>query len=267
MYARIALRHRMTRVVVVACLGLFCSPAGPVVGADMSAYDVTSMLFRANPDGSVELSDKDLSRLDLSGLNFKRARLSGANLFGADLTDADLQGVDLSGAILDRATVTRASFAHANLNRATLLRPNIHTTLEPSAGERTNFIGATMIEVRISGRLDLVSFATADLTGAVFAPINRDGETLITPRTDLNGCDFTAARLVNADLSFNALQFTRFVTADVRGARFVNADLSGADFSDADVSGADFSGAVLVDTRFDRAKGLESAVGLNLQNP
>lgn len=259
---RIDLRDLASRLRIVAWLAGCLAGSSVVNAADMSAREVTALLFRANPDAQIELTEKDLSRLDLSGLDFKRARLSGTNLFGADLTDSNLQGADLSGAVLDRATVTRASFAYANLNRATLLRPNVHTTLEPSVEERTNFIGATMIGARISGRLDLVSFADADLTDSVFGPISRDGESLITPRADLNGCDFTAARLVNADLSFNALQFARFNTANARGARFLNADLSGADFSGADVSGADFTGAVLVDTRFDQAKGLELAIGL-----
>ena len=103
---RVDLRDLASRLRIVAWLAGCLAGSSVVNAADMSAREVTALLFRANPDAQIELTEKDLSRLDLSGLDFKRARLSGTNLFGADLTDSNLQGADLSGAVLDRATVT-----------------------------------------------------------------------------------------------------------------------------------------------------------------
>lgn len=229
--------------------------------ADMTAREVTTILFEAQP-GAVDLSGRSLSNLDLSGLDFKRARLAKVDLFGSDLAESDLSEADLAGARLDRTTLTRARFTGADLTGATILRPNIFASLEVTGTEQPDFSKARMAGAKLAGRFDRVSFAGADLSNAVFAAEPRENETLITPRTELAGCDFSGAKLQNADLGFNDLRFARFVNADVRGASFVEANLEGANFSGADVTGADFTNAKLSDARFEGATGLDVAKGL-----
>lgn len=229
--------------------------------ADMTAREVTTTLFKARP-GIVDLSGRKLTNLDLSGLDFKKARLAKADLFGADLTDSDLSGTDLAGARLDRTMLTRTRFNGADLTRATILRPNIFTSLEVIGTERPDFSKARMAGTKLAGRFDRVSFAGADLSNAVFAAEPRENETLITPRTELTACDFSGAKLQNADLGHNNLGFARFINADVRDVSFVEANLEGADFSGADVTGADFTNARIADARFNGATGMNAAKGL-----
>ncbi|HMN36160.1 MAG TPA: pentapeptide repeat-containing protein [Hyphomicrobium sp.] len=229
--------------------------------ADMNAREITTTLFDAEP-GTVDLSGRDLSNLDLSSLDFKKARLVEANLFGADLSGSNLSGSNLTGARLDRATLMRARFIGADLTSATILRPNIFASLEATGTEPPDFSNARMLGAKLAGRLDRASFAGADLSNAVFAAEPRENETLITPRTELAGCDFSGAKLQNADLGYNNLQFARLVKADARGASFANSNLEGADFSGADVTGADFTNAQIAGARFGGATGLDTAKGL-----
>ena len=119
-----------------------------------------------------------------------------------------------------------------------------------------------MIDAHISGRLDQISFKGADLSGTFFGPRNPGSEDLITPRIEMNGCDFTDARLHKTDFSLNSLQYAKFVNADATGANFANADLSNADFTRTNLTDADFTGAIVGGAHFEGAKGLNRAKGL-----
>ena len=230
--------------------------------AEMATRDIATALFNASRDEPIDFSGKDLSALDLSGLDFKGADLSRANLFGTDLSSSKLDRARLTGARLDRATITSTSFEGSDLSDATILRPNIFSTMEVNARELPNFRNATMVRANISGRLDRISFAGSDLTEAFFGPRNPDGEVLTTARIEMNGCDFTGAKLHRADLSLNNLQFAKFVNADLTGAIFAGSNLSNADFTGADISDANFTGASIDGAHFEGAKGVDRARGL-----
>jgi uncharacterized protein YjbI with pentapeptide repeats len=232
------------------------------LSADLSAHDITVALFHSDRSVPVDLSDKDLTYLDLAGLDFKAARLSRSDFSGDDLTEANLSGTDLSDARLDRATIIRTDFSGANLSRATLLSPTAFSGLENNWKDAPNFTGANLSGVRIAARLDGASFKGANLTEAIIGP-----QTAIwgsyKPRAILNGCNFTDATLVRADLSNTMLQFAKFAMADLRGANLSKSDLSKADLSGADLTGADLTDADFDGAKLDGAKGLESAVGLS----
>ena len=249
-------------VAVVCFVGLNWADKTAPLAAEMTARDVTKALFKASPDQPLDLSGRDLSKLDLGGLDFKRANLEGANLYGADLSAASLSGARLTGARLDRATITATNFTGADLTRATMLRPNIFSTMEVDVRELPNFESAKLVDANISGRLDQMNFRGADLTDAIFGPRNPGNETLITPRVEMNGCDFTGAILRRADLSLNSLQYAKFINADLTGANLKDTNLAAANFTGADVTDADFTGAVVDGARFEGARGLDRAKGL-----
>ena len=74
----------------------FCS--SPAFAADLTARDMSILLFHAAPGSHPALSNRNLTRLDLAGLDFKKADLRQSNFFGADLSGANLSGADLRGA-------------------------------------------------------------------------------------------------------------------------------------------------------------------------
>lgn len=103
------------------------------------------------PDGSLDLSNKDLQNLDLQYVNFKGANLtnvdfSGANLnnaffTGADLIDANLQNAkNLNGAFFYNTTfkdtdLSNLNFRYGKLSYAQFPNANL---------ERTDFTGADL---------------------------------------------------------------------------------------------------------------------------
>ncbi len=236
--------------------------------ADVSARDVTETLFRSSPDVPANYAGKDLSFLDLAGLDFKHANLSGTNFYGSDLTRAILVESNLAGARLDRTSLSRADLSGANLKGATLLTVTAHLTTEPVPADAPLFIGADLTDAYIAARLDGVDFTRANLTRA------RLGKLVPTwgsyrSRAVINSAKFTAATLLEADLSSAMMRFTEFRDADLRRANlqtcdFTKAVFTGADLSGADVSGADFDGADLTGVRgWDRVIGLALAKNLD----
>jgi len=251
-----------SRALLIA--GLISIGAFPSVGAELSAKDVTTALFKATPPPVVDFSGRSLGGLDLSGLDFKRALLRGSDLSGADLSSANLTGVDLAGARLDRATLIRADFSGANLAGATILRPTIFSTLDNDHREAPRFRGADLTGIRIvSSRLDGADFQDANLTRAVLGPIDYVwGEGRAAQRSVLLSCTFDRATLTHANLANAVLMFASFRDADLRGANLAGADLTKADFTGADLTGADLTGANFDDAVLTHARGLASAVGL-----
>src|SRR5262245_23429692 len=193
---------------------LVVAVAIPAHAADLTTREVVGALFKAAPGSAPNLSGKDLSRLDLAGVDFKRANLSRAKLFGTDLAGANLAKADLAGAMLDRATITRANFAEANLAKASILRPNVFSSLEAVSTEVPDFSRTNLAGAQLSGHFDLTSFRGADLTNARFGPQDPRSEVLITGRAQLASCDFTDAKLQNANLSRSAAKYAKFTRAD-----------------------------------------------------
>jgi uncharacterized protein YjbI with pentapeptide repeats len=252
---------RQAQLAVLVALPLLA--IGPQVwAADLTTREVVGALFKAAPGSAPDLSGKDLSRLDLAGVDFKRANLARASLFGTDLAGANLSKADLAGAVLDRATITRANFADANLSRASILRPNVFSSLEAVSTEVPDFSRTNLAGAQLSGHFDLTSFRGADLTNARFGPRDPRSEVLITGRAQLAGCDFSDAKLHNANLSRSSAKYAKFARAELRAANLSQANLKGADFTGADLTDANFTGAVLDGATFTDARGLDRARGL-----
>ncbi len=235
--------------------------------AEATAREITEALFKARPGDIVDLSGKDLQFLDLSGLVFKGARLAGADLYGVDFTGSNLRGSDLSGAKLDRATIIHADFSGANLSKATLLRPTVYADLSANLADAPRFSGANLTEIRVMAQLDGADFKGADLMRADFSPREiRPGQGTIATlmKNLLRSCDFTGARLREADLRYAVLTFSRLIEVDLSGANLMGADLSRADLAGADLTGADLTGADFDGANLSGVKGLDTAKGLAL---
>lgn len=233
--------------------------------ADLSAKQITELLYRAKSDAPLDLSGRDLTYLDLSHLDFKKARLAHADLYGTDFTNANLKGSDLSWTRLDRAVLIRTNFSHSNLESATLFRPTIYSDLNNKIEDAPLFIGANLKRIKVQAELSGSNFRGADLSEADFHPLeDRPGEgTLVTLRKNvLKSCDFSYAKLVNANFSEAVLTFSKMNNSDVSGANFSSADLSKVDFRSALLSGANFSGADLEGANFIGSRGIETAIGL-----
>lgn len=240
-------------------------PAAPAVrAADMTAREVTQAVFNAAPGRAIDLSGRKLDGLDLAGLDFKRALLAGADLTGTDLTGANLTGVDLAGAHLDRATLIGADLSGADLTGATILRPAVFSSLDNNRSEAPRFHGANLTDVRIvANRLDGADFSNADMTRAILGPVDYAwGEERYAQRSVMLGCDFSGARLHNANLINGVYQFANFKGADMTGVLLAGADLSKADLTGADLTGADLTGANLDEAILSKVKGYDTIRGL-----
>lgn len=240
---------------------------GPVApDADFTAFQITTTLFNTPPGERANFAGHDLTYLDLSNLDFKGALLARSDFYGTDFTAANLSGADLTGTRLDRSVLIRANLSGANLTGATIYRPTIYADEKSTLSDAPKFSGANLTRISVQADLSGADFRGADLTDANFSPLEaRPGKGTLTtqPSNILRSCDFSGARMTNADMTRAFLTFSRFTGADVRGAKFNNADLTKADFTGADVSGADFTGADVYDTNFVGARGLETAIGLD----
>ena len=254
---------RECRIVMLSMLLGWAVMAFPALAAEMTAREVTEMLFKAEGEGTVDLSKKDLTFLDLSGINFKHASFEGADLHGVVFSDSNLSGANLKGVRLNLATVTRTNFSNANLEGASLLRVAFTASLEPRPAETPLFIGANLRGARLHSRLDYTDFTGADLSGAQFGPEDPKNELLLTARPVMNGANFSRAKLKEAGVRNTKLRFSRWVDADAVGADFTGSDLTNADFTGADVTGANFTNAILYGAKFTGARGLDTAKGLD----
>lgn len=238
---------------------------GPVSpDADFTAQQVTTILFKVRPGERADFAGRDLTYLDLSDLDFKGAMLARSDFYGADFTASNLSGADLTRTRLDRAVLIRANLSGANLTDATIYRPTIYSDEKSTLTDAPKFAGANLTRISVQADLSGADFRGADLTDANFSPLEaRPGKGTLTtqPSNILRSCDFSGARLGNADMTRAKLTFSRFTGADVRGVKFNGADLTKVDFAGADLSGADFTGADLYDANFAGAHGLETAIG------
>ena len=245
-------------------------PVNP--NADFTAREISQALFKAQPGNQLDFSGRDLTYLDLSGLDFKGASLKNSDLYGTDFTGSNLTGSDLSNARLDRAVLIRANFSGANLAQATILRPTLFSDMTNNHADAPIFAGANLQGLRVSMYMEGSNFRGADLTRANFSPLEyKPGQgTLVTPMKNFcRSCDFSGARLEDANFFRLDLRFAKLTGADLRGANLAEtdlskADLSGADLTGADVREADFDGANLAGVKgLDQTKGLEAAVNFD----
>lgn len=252
---------------LLAIVPVYAVDTGPVSpDADFTAQQITSILFKAPPGVRPIFAGRDLTYLDLSDLDFKGAILERADLYGADFTAANLSGADLTKARLDRAVLIRANLSGANLTDATILRPTIYSNDQVPLADAPKFAGANMTRVSVQAEMSGADFRGADLTNADFSPLEaRPGQGTLTtqPSNILRSCDFSGARMTNANMTRAFLTFSRFTGADLHGVKFNGADLSKVDFAGADVTGADFTGADLYDANFIGARGMANAIGID----
>lgn len=254
---------RLLLAVMLVAIALHSVVVGAAAAADLTARQVTELLFKARQGDASDLASKDLSNLDLSGLDFKGARLTGSRLYGVDLSEASLAGADLSGTTLDRAVVIKADFSGANIRNASLQRLTVFSDLRFNRAEAPRFRNANLSGSRILARLDGADFSGADLSFANFAPYDlRGGDITVVPRVVLMKCDFKDANLAQANLSYAQMQFSNLAAANLRGTNFAHADLTQANLAGADVAGANFAGADLYGADFRGARGLSDALGL-----
>ncbi|HML29876.1 MAG TPA: pentapeptide repeat-containing protein [Hyphomicrobium sp.] len=270
-------RNRTAGPVVKAALCALLAmmfPAARSSAADLSARDISILLFRAAPGSHPALNNRNLTRLDLAALDFKKADLRQANLFGTDLTSANLSGTDLTGASLDRAIIISAHFDGATLDDASIMRPATTSTLVPVPNEAPSLKGASLKRVKFFGDFSGSDFSGADLTDSICAPTNRTGFIEHLWRTIFASANLSGAVLTRANMDWAQMSFAVLKGAVMRATTLRQADLSGADLSGADLSGADLSGADLTDanvsgadlsgTRLTDAKGLNTLKGLSL---
>ena len=234
--------------------------------AEINAHAITMLLHQAKAGERPDLSDKFLVYLDLSELDFKGANLAHSDFYGTDFTGANLSGVDLSGTRLDRSVLIRANLSGANLTGATIFRPTIYSDLSDKVSDAPRFAGANLTDVHVQANLSGSDFRGSDLSNANFSPLEaRPGEGTMTTtyKNILKYCNFSGAKLHNANMQRAVLWFAKFTGSDLTDANFTDADLSRADFAGADVSGADFTRADLDGANFVGVKGLEDAKGLD----
>lgn len=214
--------------------------------------------------GSVQASGIDLRGASLRGLlapgatldgaitagaRFDGANLSGASLRSsgpydrpagstrdtdfadANLSDADFRGADLRGADLSRAHLAGAIFAAARFDCRTRFPPGFRPNEAGLVGVDPACIGPQRLDRQFFESPD---FSGLDLRGASFREVeNRWGA--MFERANLEGADFTRARLSNP----------QFRNANLRGARFDNARIQSGFLAEADLAGASFRGTRL----------------------
>jgi len=202
-------------------------PLGPVsMVAEINAHAITSMLHQSKPGERPDLSGKFLVYLDLSELDFKGAILARSDFYGTDFTGANLSGADLSQTRLDRSVLIRANLSGANLTGATILRPTIYSDMSNQTSDAPRFSGANLTRIHVQAELSGSDFRGADLADADFYPLEgRPGQgTLVTlSRNVLKYCDFSGARLHNANMQRTVPWFAIFTGADLSGANFTDA--------------------------------------------
>jgi uncharacterized protein YjbI with pentapeptide repeats len=272
-YSKRAERVRsIPRWATAAALAIALVP--PAKAADLSARDVSILLFHAAPASHPALTNRNFERLDLAGLNFKQADLRQSNFFGADLSGTDLSDTDLRGAKLDRVTLISARLDHSRFDDGSLMRPSTSSGFTPLPREAPSFKDASLKRTHFFGDFTGSDFSGADLTDSVCAPTNKSGFIEHIWRTiflsaNLTGANLTRADMTRAQLSFANLRGAILRSADLQDVDLSGADLSGADLTDADLSGADLTdanvaGADLSGVRLHGAKGIETLKGLAL---
>lgn len=260
-------RNPCRRLVVMGLVTITVTTTTPngfrALAADLTAREVTQLLFAPDKPDATRLSERDLSYLDLSGLDFKAASLRGANLHGTILSDSRLTGTDLRGANLNLTTLTRTDFTNANLEGASLVGIAFTASTEARPRETPKFAGANLRSARLHARFDYTDFSGADLSNAVFGPEYPLDDRMWGARPVFSGADFSRATLRGARVRNTLMRFARFNDADLQGADFSRSDLSKADLTGADVSGADFTRTKLYGALLTGVRGLDSAKGLD----
>jgi uncharacterized protein YjbI with pentapeptide repeats len=256
---------------LLLALVLATNTPAPTRAADMTAREVTALLFHASAAAPVSIEGRDLTGLDLSGLDFKSARLARTKFFRADLTGANLAHADLAGAQLDRATLVGTDFSGADLTGALIRLPHAVGSPNFDAASAPRFHNANLSRARLVARLDGADFRGANLAHANLGPYGDFTQNTLARRSVLVACNFANADLRGADFSEAILRFANFRNATLSNANLAHADISQADFTGADLTGANIADANFEGARLAGARGLDHAKGIetarNLERP
>ncbi|MFK8113902.1 MAG: pentapeptide repeat-containing protein, partial [Rubripirellula sp.] len=211
--------------------------------------DLSGKRFRG-----VDFSDTWLRGCDLDGTDFRKANLKGIVL--PAMCDAKFDGANLQEC--SPAGWTDCSFKKADLSDGSFYYYRGYF-------EGNDFTDATMLRMGSDGtQLSHSIFKNANLSEAVL------------PRIEAVNCDFTGAKMMDAnfresdfskskfcraDLSGSAFSESNFKGADLRKAVLRHADLESCDLTGAKLDGADFTGAMLLGAKIPKtaekkAKGL-----------
>ena len=235
----------------------------PAQAAEHLTVNQVKAALSAAPKGKLDLSGKDMQGDDLTGLDLSGASLAYANFADANLHGVKLVGTDLSGANLTKADLTfawimKARFDHANLHGATLQTVNTSQGMDNKPETAASFVGADLSDTSAT-----VHFSGDDMRGAI---LKRSNQSVVLANQSMGmlRSEYVGANLDGADFTDAKLGRITFEFAKLNNAIFRGADLTHADFTGAYLTGADFTGAKFDHTNFDAAvtkdaKGLPSA--------
>ncbi|HEY9296733.1 MAG TPA: pentapeptide repeat-containing protein [Phormidium sp.] len=169
-------------------------------------------------------------------LDLTQVNLSGAKLSGADLSKADLSGANLSGADLSKARLYGASLKNANLISANL------------TGTILNYATSIQTELNRSSLCREIFRSVASLTNNHRYELSREQNDLIIKeihRYDSSRTNLRNANHQNINWPSAELESVIFNKANLREANLYGVILFRADLSEADLSEADLRYAIL----------------------
>jgi uncharacterized protein YjbI with pentapeptide repeats len=174
---------------------------------------------------------------------FANAHLWRANLEGTSLAEADFRGANLRETNLKSARMDRVLADKANL---------VSVDAEGAVFAEGSFQGADWSYANLEG----VTLATANLSRASLYSVNLRHANLL--RAELSHADLRDAKLEQAVLSLATLEQTDFSAAKLMGANLTGAQAKStifleADLSRSDLRGGSFAGAVLRQTKLEGA--------------
>lgn len=259
-----------------------------LTGADLSGLDLSGANFAGALLECANFTGTRLVGCDFTGAVLARARLQGADLSSAVLVGANLgriqcegtrfDGADCSQAILRDAELLRSSFRGAQLHGADCQGVRFDQTdwSEAQLGDIL-FMETTLCGVQLSGALLTgASFLHCDVTGVNFRGAVLDGAVFLGAKG--KGADFTGASLHNlrcvehcdlegADFSDARLTEANLRGSNLEGSHFLRSRLDKADLSESMLRGAWFYMASAIESRFVKADLREAVmVSCNLMN-
>lgn len=237
---------------------------GSFEGLDLRGLDLSGLILQRADFAGANLSGVPLRKAKLQQANFSNANLTGADLTEADLTNSSAVAADFSGAKLCQTILKEADLTGAKLEKADLTK----AVLDGAILEAALLAGACLSESSAIGTL----FPRADLTGVNFQNgvcVKADFSKATLNQADFQKADLTEASLngsLGHQLNLTAAVLTKLranggcdftgakvVQAQGNGSMWKAANLTGADFRHAQMEEAMFTGACLKQTNFSAA--------------
>lgn len=160
------LRGRLHEKTTAGCLAAIAATilwSCASLAADLTARDVSVLLFKAAPGSRPALNGKNLKGLDLAELDLRRAPISPSRISSEPIfREPTFQAQIFPGAMLDRVALIGARLDGANLDNASLMRPSTTTALTPNPSEAISFKSASLKGTKFFG-----VFAGSNFSGAI----------------------------------------------------------------------------------------------------